>query len=341
MDSVYVDIVLVVLGIALLYFGGDLLVDNAGALARSWGISSLVIGLTVVAFGTSAPELAASITAALSGSPELALGNVIGSNIANIALILALTALIYPLKTQKPFLRRELPVMIAAAALLPLLLLDGRLGRLDGGLFIVFLGGYLWTLLRRQTPAETQLPGQAAENLKSENPEPKNSEAKNLETENLEAENPALKSPWRGVLGMIAGLVLLVFGAQSLVNGATSLARGFGLSELVIGLTLVAVGTSLPELATAAAAALRREPDIALGNIVGSNIFNILFILGTTALLQPISVSYPTVALNLWLMLGLSLLLLPLLRTGMRLGRREGGVLLALYLGYVAYLYLM
>ena len=303
------NVVFIILGIVLLYFGGNLLVDNSSLLARRWGVSSLVIGLTVVALGTSAPELAASITAALRGAPELALGNVIGSNVANIALILGVTALIYPLQTQKPFLRHELPVMIGSAALLPLLLLDGTLSRADGGLLLVCLGGYLWALLSRRESVGEQ-------------------------------SDVSSERPWLTTLGALLGLGLLVGGAQLLVSGATSLARSFGVPELVIGLTLVAVGTSLPELATAGIAALRREPDIALGNVVGSNIFNVLFILGATALVRPIHIAYRAVALNLWLMVGLSLLLLPLLLTGLRLGRREGVLLLVLYTFYVGYLYL-
>ena len=303
------NIVFIVLGVGLLYFGGNLLVANASLLARRWGVSALVIGLTVVALGTSAPELAASVTAALRGVPELALGNVIGSNVANIALILGVTALIYPLRTQKPFLRRELPVMIGSAALLPLLLLDGTLSRIDGGLLLTCLGGYLWALLSRRESVEEQ-------------------------------SDVSSERPWLTTLGALLGLGFLVGGAQLLVSGATSLARSFGVPELVIGLTLVAVGTSLPELATAGIAALRREPDIALGNVVGSNIFNVLFILGATALVRPIHIAYRAVALNLWLMVGLSLLLLPLLLTGLRLGRREGGLLLVLYVFYVGYLYL-
>ena len=309
MDTGFWDI-FILLGIALLYFGGNLLVDHAESLARRWGVSSLVIGLTVVALGTSAPEFAASITAALRGSPELALGNVIGSNVANIALILGVTALVYPLQTRKPFLRRELPVMIGAAALLPLLLRDGTLSRLDGVLLLLLLAAYLWVLLSRR--------------------------------ESLGEDRPSIGSrpPWSNVLGALLGLGCLVGGAQLLVGGATSLARSLGVPELVIGLTLVAVGTSLPELATAGIAAVRRESGIALGNVVGSNIFNVLFILGAAALVQPIHVTYHSVATDLWLLVGFSALLLPLLLSGLRLGRREGGVLLALYLLYVGYLFL-
>jgi cation:H+ antiporter len=310
-----VNIILIALGVALLYFGGNLLVKNSSRLAQNWGISPLVIGLTIVAFGTSAPELAASVTAALRGSPEIALGNVIGSNIANIALILALTALVYPLRTQAAFLRREMPIMIGAAALLLLLFFNGNLARAEGALLLALLGVYLWLLFRGQ-----------------ETPE--------IEQEFAQEYSGAPNSPWRSAFGALLGLGLLVAGAQSLVAGATSLARGFGVPELIIGLTLVAVGTSLPELSASIIAAIKREPEIALGNIVGSNIFNILFILGATTVLQPIDVAFSTVAVDLWVMLGLSVLLLPFLLTGLRLGRREGSVLLVFYAAYVAYLYL-
>ena len=309
------DLLFIAVGIALLYLGGEFLVRNSSHLAQAWGLSPMVVGLTVVAFGTSAPELAASLTAALQGSPEIALGNIVGSNIANIALILALTALIFPLRTQANFLKREMPFMMGAAALLMLMLMFGILGRVGGAVLMVLLGGYLWILLR--APEKPEVQAEFSEEYAVEEP----------------------RSPWIAILGALVGLGLLVGGAQLLVTGATSLARGFGVPELIIGLTLVAVGTSLPELATSIIAALKRESDIALGNIVGSNIFNILGILGITTLVEPIVVPYTAVALDLWVMLGLSVLLFPFLMTGLRLGRREGGVLLVLYLFYVAYLY--
>lgn len=309
------DLLFIAVGIALLYLGGEFLVRNSSHLAQAWGLSPMVVGLTVVAFGTSAPELAASLTAALQGSPEIALGNIVGSNIANIALILALTALIFPLRTQANFLKREMPFMMGAAALLMLMLMFGILGHVGGAVLVVLLGGYLWILLR--APEKPEVQAEFSEEYAVEEP----------------------RSPWIAILGALVGLGLLVGGAQLLVTGATSLARGFGVPELIIGLTLVAVGTSLPELATSIIAALKRESDIALGNIVGSNIFNILGILGITTLVEPIVVPYTAVALDLWVMLGLSVLLFPFLMTGLRLGRREGGVLLVLYLFYVAYLY--
>lgn len=310
------NLLLIALGVVLLYVGGERLVASSSTLARSWGISPMVIGLTIVAFGTSAPELAASLTAALQGSPEIALGNVVGSNIANIALILALTAVVHPLRTEARFLRREVPIMLGAALLLPLALIGGQLGRLEGAGMLLLLAGYLWLLFRGGEAPEVEA---------------------TFEREYAD-DSPAAPA-WRSIVGAVVGLVLLVAGAQALVAGATSLARGFGVPELIIGLTLVAVGTSLPELATSVVAALKREPDIALGNIVGSNVFNVLGILSVTALARPIEVPFAVVAFDLWVMLGLSALLVPFLVTGLRLGRAEGATLLVLYLGYVAFLY--
>jgi cation:H+ antiporter len=311
------DALLIAGGIVLLYAGGELLVRNASALARAWGLSPMVIGLTIVAFGTSAPELAASLTASLQGSPEIALGNVVGSNSANIALILAVTALLHPLRAQASFLRREVPIMVGASGLLALMLLGGTIGRIEGAVLVLLLIAYLWTLFRGD-----ELPG--------------------VEEEFREAYGgPAARAaPWAALAGAAVGLASLVAGAQSLVAGATSLARGLGVPELIIGLTLVAVGTSLPELATSVIAALKGEPDIALGNVVGSNVFNVLGIVGVTSLVRPIAVPFASVGLDLAMMIGFSVLLVPFLVTGLRLGRREGAVLLATYVGYVAFLYL-
>ncbi|MDZ7707028.1 MAG: calcium/sodium antiporter [Trueperaceae bacterium] len=311
------DVAAIAIGIALLFSGGELLVRNASALARVWGLSPMVVGLTIVAFGTSSPELAASLTATLQGSPQIALGNVVGSNIANIALVLALVALVQPPRATASFLRREVPIMVGASALLVVVLVGGVVGRAEGALLLLLLVAYLLLLLRRgeETSAVREEFAQAYG-------------------------GPARRSTWMAVLLVVVGLALLVGGANVLVVGATSLARGFGLPEMVIGLTLVAVGTSLPELATSLVAAAKRQPDIALGNIVGSNIFNVLGIVGATAVTRPLRVPFEVVAIDLWVMLGLSVLLVPFLVSGLRLGRREGAVLVALYVGYVAYLYL-
>ena len=306
-------IVLLLLGIALLFGGGELLVRNASLLARAWGMAPMVVGLTVVAFGTSSPELAASLTAALNGSAEIALGNVVGSNIANVALILGVTALIAPLRTEARFLRREMPIMIGVSVLLAVVAANGSIGRLEGVLFVVLLAGYLLVLFRGdEEPAVS---------------------------DEFEREygDPSTVPAWRAGSGAVAGLVVLVVGARLLVDGATEIARGMGVPELIIGVTVVALGTSLPELVTSAIAAAKGEPDLALGNIIGSNVFNVLAILGITVLVQPITVPFARVAPDMWVMLGTSLLLWPFLFTGWRLGRREGAALLLAYVAYVAW----
>ncbi|RIH83695.1 Inner membrane protein YrbG [Meiothermus luteus] len=307
------NLLLIALGVVLLYFGGEALVKNAVVLARSWGVSPMVVGLTVVAFGTSSPELAASLAAALSGSPVIALGNVVGSNILNILFILGLTALIQPIRTQAQFIRREMPIMIGATLLLFPLLYDQQIGRGEGLLLLLLLPLYLWFLFKEGETPEVQ-----------------------GEFEQEYGQPP--KASWKSYAGVALGLVLLGVGARVLTQGAVALAQAFGLPELAIGLTVVALGTSLPEVAASITAALRREPDIALGNIVGSNIFNILGILGATALVKPIGLLWESVWRDVWVMLGASLLLWPFLATGLRLGRREGGVFLGLYALYIAWL---
>lgn len=307
------DYLFILIGMVLLYFGGAFLVKNAVTLARSWGVSTMVVGLTVVAFGTSSPELAASLAAALQGSPEIAVGNVIGSNIFNILGILGLTSLIAVIKVQSQFITRELPILLAVTLLSILLLLDGSLGRIEGLVFVVLLGAYIWFLY-----FASQKDGV-------------------LEAQSDEAYAGG-KATWRTYLGAVIGLLLLGVGARVLVLGAVGIARGFGVSELVIGLTVVALGTSLPEVAASVIAALKKEPDIALGNVIGSNIFNILCILGITALVSPIGVSWGEIARDVWVMLGVSILLVPFLLTGRRLSRLEGAIFLAIYIGYVAVL---
>jgi cation:H+ antiporter len=249
--------ILFTLGLVGLFFGGEFLVRGASAIARSFRLSPMVIGLTIVGFGTSAPEMLVSVQAALAGSPAIAIGNVVGSNIANILLILGISAVIAPLIIPVRKLWRDLGFMLLATAVIWVMLLDGNVTRLDGILLILGLVVFL---------AVTFLTGKV---------EPE---------EDTSGDMPQWKA-WAYTLG---GLVILVIGARFLVDGATEIARGFGVSEAVIGLTIVAVGTSLPELATSVVAAIRKQTEIAVGNIVGSNIFNIFGILGTTALIAPI-----------------------------------------------------
>jgi cation:H+ antiporter len=308
----FMDYVFILVGMVLLYYGGEFLVNNAVTLARSWGVSTMVVGLTVVAFGTSSPELAASLAAALQGSPEIAVGNVIGSNIFNILGILGLTSIIAMIKVQSTFIAREVPILLGVTVLGLWLLSDGTLGRLEGLLFIVLLLAYI-IFLYFASQKDTV-----------------------LEAEMTEA-YPSGQTTWRTYLGFFVGLVFLGLGARVLVMGAVGIARGFGVSELIIGLTVVALGTSLPEIAASVIAALKKEPDIALGNVIGSNIFNILCILGITALVSPIGVSWQAVQRDAWVMLGVTVLFVPFLITGRRLSRLEGSVLVTLYIAYVVY----
>ena len=309
-----VDLLLILAGLGILTAGAEGLVRGGAALALRLGITPLAVGLTVVAFGTSSPELVVSLSTALEGRGDLAVGNVVGSNIFNVAFILGVAALVRPAVAHAQVIRIDVPIVIGSSALLWGLLSDGRLGPLEGALLLAGAGAYtaytLWAA-RREAP-EVQAEADAA--------------------------LPAASGPlWRDVLFVAGGLALLVAGARMLVSGAVSIAEAAGLSEAVIGLTILAAGTSLPELATSVVAALRGQSDIAIGNVVGSNIFNVLGILGVTSLLSPLAPG-GVGPVDLAVMLVLALALLPLLRTGFRVDRLEGGLLVLAYLGYTAYL---
>lgn len=302
------DLSLVVAGLVLLVLGGDLLVKGAVNLSLRLGLTPLVVGLTVVAFGTSAPELMVSLSAALSGTTDIAVGNVVGSNIANVLIILGATAVVSRIVTRGHDLRESWAMMIAASVLLIGLALMGPIGRLQGALLLAALALVLWR----------QLSGGAASD------------------ETPELEGAVLGARWRTILLWLAGgLTALPLGANLLVTGAADIARLLGISEAVIGLTLVAVGTSLPELAASVASALRGRADMALGNVVGSNLFNLLAILGVTALVQPLAVPPQMLRLDLWVMLASSLLLAPFLFRGWPIGRAVGAALLTVYAIYV------
>ena len=305
----------VVLGIALLYVGGELLVGGSIRLAKRFHVSNMVIGLTVVAFGTSCPELAASLAAALEGAPDIAVGNVFGSNVANLGLILGLSALIVPFTVTVAFLRREVAFMIFATVLVYPLMIGGRLNRLEGLLLFLLLLGFIYVLLR----------------------DPEAQDEHMISADDLAVEPGPV---WRSALGVIAGVALLVGGAHSLVTGAVTIATALDVSERVIGFTIVAFGTSLPELATSVVATKKGEGDIVMGNLVGSNVFNLLCILGLTALVIPIPVAAESMRFDFWMMLGVSVLLLIFLASNRKLMRIEGAVLLLIYLGYTVYLYL-
>jgi len=305
---------LVILGIVLLYLGGEALVDNSIRLARSFNVSHLVIGLTVVAFATSCPELAATITAALRESPDIAVGNVFGSNIANLGLILGLSALMLPLYPSRRLIRRDAVFMVFVTVLVFPLMMGGLLNRLEGLVLVVLLGIFLHNLLS----------------------DPETNEQKVVPAEELDK---PLRPVWLAALGVALGVGLLVGGAQALVAGATDIARALGITERVIGLTLVALGTSLPELAASIVATRKGEGALVLGNVIGSNIFNLLMILGLTALVHPIRVTPAALQLDFWVVLGISVLVLIFLATKRRLVRIEGAILLVAYLVYTGFLY--
>ena len=311
----------VVLGVVLLTGGGEALIRGSLAAARFLGVSPLLSGLVIVGFGTSAPEFVVSIYAALNKQPDIAIGNVVGSNIGNVLLILGACALITPLAVKPLALRRD-AVTVAAASILFLILVGGSaLGRADAAILLMSLAAYLaWAYW-----SERFLVAPSAELHKSE-------------AEELSA---IPKSALWTVMAVITGLLLLIGGSQVLLIGAVGIAKQSGVSEAAIGLTLVAVGTSLPELSISVIAAIRRHADVAVGNILGSNIFNLLGILGVSALLQPLPVHPRVLQFDQWVMLGTSLVLLLFLYTGHRLSRFEGGVLLVGYGVYVAFSFIV
>jgi cation:H+ antiporter len=305
-------------GLALLFLGGEMLVSGAVGFAGKLGVSPLLIGLVVVGFGTSAPELMVSLGAALQGQPDIAVGNVVGSNIANILLVLGAATLIYPIHCQAKVVYRDGMAMLAASLMLVGLGITGHIAAWQGGLMLATLLSFImysyWTEKYRMAPS---------------------GELHQHEAEEFENASRPL---WLNVIILGVGLAAIMGGASMLVDSATTIARAAGISEAVIGLTLVAIGTSLPELATSVIAALRKHTDVAIGNVLGSNMFNILSILGITALVTPIPIN-PEIMNDIWIMLGVAVILLPALLTGHRLSRTEAVFFLAAYAGYIGWLY--
>lgn len=306
-------IIYLLAGLVLLYFGAEGLVRGSSSLALRLGLSPLVVGLTVVAFGTSSPELMVSLRAALAGQSDISVGNVVGSNICNIGLILGLCALITPVATSSQIVRIDIPIMLGITALSLVLMADGNIGRTEGIIFVFILVVYVTfsIYLARRQPADA-LGAEFGEEVK------------------ISKRGLAID-----IAMVIGGLALLVFGARFLVDGAIIIARTYGWSEALIGLTIVAIGTSLPELATSLLAAIKKESDIAVGNIVGSNIFNLVGIFGVTAIVHPLRATGIS-GVDLGVMAGFSLLLWPMAYYQQRITRTEGAMLL---LGYFAYVF--
>ena len=301
---------LILAGFVLLSFGGEYLVRGSGTLALRIGISPMVVGLTIVALGTSAPELVVCVEAALAGRGAIGAGNVVGSNILNIGLILGLTVIIAPMRVQSRVLRMDMPILIVMTFFGIVMLWNAYISRLEGVVLVVLLVGYIWFTIWSTR------------------------ERRRGRRKEVEVRKPP-GTVWKDIRLIVMGFVGLIFGADFLVQGAIPVARYFGMSEAAIGLTVVAMGTSMPEIATSVVAAIRKQSDIALGNIIGSNIFNLLAILGIAAVIHPMSAQGLTVT-DLLTMLGFTVILVPFARTGFHFARWEGAVLL---MGYFVYLY--
>ena len=311
-------IAFLIIGLGFLVWSADKLVYGAAALARNFGISPLVIGMTILAMGSSAPEMMVSATAALDGKTDTAVGNVLGSNIANIALILGITALIKPLSISSGVIRRELPMMIGVTLLAGALLWDNHLGFYEGVLLFVLFAAFLFAMLQISR-----------------------SEKKNGDAflEEQESEVPEGVSNPKAAMWVVVGLIILPLSANMLVDNAVVIAKFFGMSDLVIGLTIIAVGTSLPELAASLAGVMKGEDDMAVGNIIGSNVFNILAVMGIPGILNPSVLSEFAMGRDFWVMLGVSLLLVVMaLGKSRSVNRIEGGVLIVTFVAYQAYL---
>lgn len=303
-------------GLVALTLGAEGLVRGSASLAIRLGLTPLIIGLTIVSFGTSTPELVVGLGASLSNQADISIGNVVGSNIFNIGIILGLTALLCPVKVRLQVIKYDCPIMIAASLVAVFLITEGTISRLAGVVLFTALVAYtgftIWLAKKEVTPE--------------------------IELEFQDGVPSQSKSLCRDLSFIIGGLILLVAGSRLLVMSATDIARSLGISEAVIALTIIAAGTSMPELATSVVAALRHQPDIAVGTVVGSNIFNILGILGVSSIARPLSVTGIT-GLDLWVMVAFAIALLPMMYTGLRLQRWEGGVLLTGCVGYFWFLW--
>jgi len=313
------SVLLFLLGLALLSLGAEALVRGASRFAATLGVSSLIVGLTVVAFGTSAPEFVVSMQAAVAGRPDISLGNVIGSNIFNVLLILGMSAIVSPLVVSERIVRHDVPIVIGLSSLVMLLAADGSIGSIEGAGLVALLGVYILFLIwiERRVPRRVDLPGAP--------PRRRGGRAAAI-----------------NLLLVFLGLALLVYGSRMLVEGAVEVARLLGLSELVIGLTIVAAGTSMPELATSVVASARKEQDIAVGNIVGSNIFNLLMVLGGSAAIVDGGIPVPPAAytFDMPVMIAVAIACLPVFFAGLKISRWEGAVFVLYYVAYVVFLML-
>ncbi|MBT8399555.1 MAG: calcium/sodium antiporter [Rhodothermia bacterium] len=310
-----INFVIFSIGLVILYFGADWLIRGAASIALRFGIRPLVVGLTVIALGTSMPEFLVNFFAAIGNQEGIALGNIIGSNICNIALILGLSSIVYPMAVKRGTLRKEYPIMMAVMVIFYLISLDGIISQWDGIMLVAGLFGFLIFLVLDARKG-------------GEHPE-----AEEIETA-TGVELPTTKK----IMYLAGGILMLTGGARLMVNGASEIAEQLGIEPVVVGLTVVAIGTSLPELAASVVCALKKEADMSVGNVLGSNLLNVLFVVGLVALIQPLHVDSESLRVHFPVMLAFGVLLLPLAWTEYKITRIEGGVLLTGFVGYMAYL---
>ncbi len=342
--------ILFIAGITGVYFGAEWLVKGSSKLSRDLGIKPIVIGLTVVAFGTSSPELAVSLTASIKGSNDIAIGNIIGSNIANVGLILGISAIVLPLQVERIIMKRELPLMIAISAGLYFMAIDKKIGFVDGLILftgiIFFISYQIYNTLnsKRKSGNSTGNADEALSLSSSAHSSHQHSDSdipddKTCITERTDKQSPAgRKYLLFNILYIVVGLAALLTGAHVLVKAAIFIAGRLGVSEMVIGLTVVAFGTSVPEMATSVVSILRKEADICVGNVIGSNIFNILMVIGSVALVRPLNVARETLFFEFPIMLLFSVALIPMIRGNLRVNRLEGFLLVA---GYFVFIFLL
>jgi cation:H+ antiporter len=314
--------VVFLVGIAMLYVGAEAMVKGAATLALRYGLRPLVVGLTVVALGTSMPEFVINFLSALAGEDALALGNIVGSNICNIALILGVSAIVLPLAVDRSMLRKEYPIMLGAMLAFYLLALDGVISQVDGFLLVVGLVGFLIFIVvdtRRHNHSSASPDDVAPDDI-------------------AEVEPGDLKSPAKTKMGyLFGGMVGLAVGAHLMVDSAVDIARYMGVDSVVIGLTIVALGTSLPELAASLVSAMRGEAELAVGNAMGSNLLNVLFVVGLVSMMRPLKVNAVSLGVHFPVMIAFALLLFPLAWTGRQITRAEGSFMIASFVGYMGY----
>ena len=309
------DVLQFVFGLVVLFYGADWLIRGSASLALKFGIRPLVVGLTVVALGTSMPEFLINFMAALAGEDGLALGNIVGSNIANIALILGLSAIVFPLNVSAPVLRKEYPILLVVMFGFYALSRDGLVSKFDGGILVFSLAAFLVWLV--------------ADTRRSQNKIPADTEV---------ASTDALLPTWKKIMFLVGGIVMLSLGARFMVSGAVRIAEALGVPSVIVGLTVVAIGTSLPELAASIMSAIRQESDLSVGNVIGSNLLNVLFVVGLVSMIRPLEVDAESISVHFPVMLLFTLALLPIARTQYQISRFEGAVLIAGFFGYMIFL---